>query len=541
MKKMLLLVAAMLTAATTFAQFDTFTGEPTWTKTIVGAVEEASDVYVNAPVAITSQGDVIKTGTFTQAFTFAGATLEPIAKSAYILKYDKDGNEVWGTALKGAATVTAVTTDEEGNIYLAGRFADKVVVGSTNGETVEIEGAEDNTEQVSGFIVAYDKDGKLLAQKAVAPTYDLELFMTALMNDGFYLAEPKFIINKIEVANDKVYASANYMGNCTIDEVELEGKIYDMFGMQSFCFDLNNFAVIQLDKDLTNAKLLANVSTSDEALYGELQMEPQALNFTVDGDNVYVVWTGWGDLTMTTEKGSKDFSFEIGESEGDGNEHGFVVANVTTGDTKAFNAPLEGSVANFYTITGTQVEDGKLYIGGTYIGALAFDNEKTSTSACDAFLAAVNTADFSVAWAATSGIDEGESNKFNEISIPGLFVGDGVASMVVNAIDMDTKAISKCYAFAYVPVMSQSMTVEVPFMLTAGATSIAGTVVNSNINVASTLIYYADEEFVQGIETLDNGQTTDNGAVYNLQGQRVTKATKGVFIQNGKKVIKNEE
>ena len=27
-------------------------------------------------------------------------------------------------------------------------------------------------------------------------------------------------------------------------------------------------------------------------------------------------------------------------------------------------------------------------------------------------------------------------------------------------------------------------------------------------------------------------------AVYNLQGQRVTKATKGVFIQNGKKVIK---
>ena len=42
---------------------------------------------------------------------------------------------------------------------------------------------------------------------------------------------------------------------------------------------------------------------------------------------------------------------------------------------------------------------------------------------------------------------------------------------------------------------------------------------------------------VTGIETIDNGLTIDNGAVYNLQGQKVTKAQKGVFIQNGKKVV----
>ena len=40
-----------------------------------------------------------------------------------------------------------------------------------------------------------------------------------------------------------------------------------------------------------------------------------------------------------------------------------------------------------------------------------------------------------------------------------------------------------------------------------------------------------------GIEAIDNGATTENVAVFNLQGQRVNKAQKGVYIQNGRKVI----
>ena len=43
---------------------------------------------------------------------------------------------------------------------------------------------------------------------------------------------------------------------------------------------------------------------------------------------------------------------------------------------------------------------------------------------------------------------------------------------------------------------------------------------------------------VTGIENMENGTLNmENGAVYNLQGQRVNKAQKGVFIQNGKKVV----
>lgn len=41
-----------------------------------------------------------------------------------------------------------------------------------------------------------------------------------------------------------------------------------------------------------------------------------------------------------------------------------------------------------------------------------------------------------------------------------------------------------------------------------------------------------------GIETIDNRQSTTDNKIYNLAGQRVSKAKGGIFIQNGKKVLK---
>ncbi|MBP5393376.1 MAG: hypothetical protein J6Y59_06135 [Bacteroidaceae bacterium] len=41
-----------------------------------------------------------------------------------------------------------------------------------------------------------------------------------------------------------------------------------------------------------------------------------------------------------------------------------------------------------------------------------------------------------------------------------------------------------------------------------------------------------------GIEAIDNRQSTTDNIIYNLAGQRVSKARGGIFIQNGKKVLK---
>ena len=46
-----------------------------------------------------------------------------------------------------------------------------------------------------------------------------------------------------------------------------------------------------------------------------------------------------------------------------------------------------------------------------------------------------------------------------------------------------------------------------------------------------------DDDDPTGVETIDNGQLTNDNEIYNLAGQRVNKAQKGIYIVNGKKVM----
>ena len=54
-----------------------------------------------------------------------------------------------------------------------------------------------------------------------------------------------------------------------------------------------------------------------------------------------------------------------------------------------------------------------------------------------------------------------------------------------------------------------------------------------------TFIGFDDDAQTTGIQTVNSEKITMNGAIYNLNGQRVEKATKGLYIVNGKKTVKN--
>ena len=45
------------------------------------------------------------------------------------------------------------------------------------------------------------------------------------------------------------------------------------------------------------------------------------------------------------------------------------------------------------------------------------------------------------------------------------------------------------------------------------------------------------EDDASGIDEITTNQRTDDGAIYNLNGQRVENPTKGVYIRNGKKIL----
>ena len=131
-----------------------------------------------------------------------------------------------------------------------------------------------------------------------------------------------------------------------------------------------------------------------------------------------------------------------------------------------------------------------------------------------------------------------DENKFYE-TILGLEMSDiGVVSSIVNTIDMGTNTIVRSNLFAFEPEGRQVLVLTAPSNYTALSTGVAGAVFNSNVGTSTTLCYFADDDFVQGIENIENGTLNiENGAIFNLQGQRVGKAQKGVYIQNGKKVV----
>ena len=56
--------------------------------------------------------------------------------------------------------------------------------------------------------------------------------------------------------------------------------------------------------------------------------------------------------------------------------------------------------------------------------------------------------------------------------------------------------------------------------------------------VKSLVMNFGEDDDATGIKTIDNGQQTTDGAIYNLAGQRLNKMQKGINIINGKKVLK---
>lgn len=402
MKKTLLMIAAcgVLTAAQ--AQTDVAVWSDAFT-----TVDATEDVNYKAPVAVAADGSTYVTGNFTQAFAFGTTFLENTANSAYLAKYNAAGEKQWAVALKGAATIRAIDTDANGNVYIAGVFADVVEMGST-GETETINGMADETEQVSGFIAAYNADGQLLKVKTIIPETDADVSASGVYESKS--GEVYFTINHLEVSGTTLYVSAKYTGDVTVDGMKWEGEYLDIFGIAYS--DLPSNGIMALNAEtLDGARSVLRVATANSLSAN--QMGPETLNFTVDGDDVYVSFIGYGSLKVTTA--DKEETFDLSYVGGI-NEHAAFITAIRNGETtiNVYHATPHDKTASWNNIVAMQVENNKLYVGGTFIGSLGFKPEMTVTGSADMFVACVNTADFTVDWVAQSNLDEGDANQFTE-------------------------------------------------------------------------------------------------------------------------------
>ncbi len=387
-----------------------------WTDnlTTVGA---AADYVRSAPMVLDSDNNTVVTGRYSlqDAFTFGTSIFAGItANDAFIAKYDGEGAKQWVTGINGNAVFTAVATDEEGNIYAAGKFAAEAYVLGTHGDYKTIsDGDVENTSRYSSFIVKYDKNGVVKEAISLVPTADYSI----VTGEAFPVYEPTATINKIQVDGDKVYFSLLSRGAVTIGDLTIEDRYENYY---DYVYqDLNSAAIVSLNaSDLGSAAKVAFFGASDRISYG-VAYQAENVNFTVDNGVVYAGFTGVGTLGLTTAAGTETIALA---DDGFGtSEHAFIFARVEGDKTavKVYNTTATESINILNDIDQMLVYDGKLYVAGTFnVGGLFGGLEYKG--GCDMFVASLNLSDLSLNAAKASGYDE-EDAEHNAEVMTGLF------------------------------------------------------------------------------------------------------------------------
>ena len=386
MKKLFFTLTAFVVALTTFAEKQL---DEDWASSFTPVSDSTELKGVHTAAA--PDGMVYVSSTYNQTFTFAGKEIaDPEGlTSAVIVKYNKEGEELWAVTLFGNAVVHAMDTDAEGNLYAAGNFMEEVSYTGADGASATIASAG----VYSAFVAKISKDGKFETVKVITPAVN-ETVASAVSEWGdplYGMWDPIYVTpNKIQVDGDKVYVSAKYMGD--VADLGWKGSYIDMFGMMYT--DNYSMGVFSLNKaDLGGAANVANVQMT--GIIADTQYYPEALNFVAENGIVYVGFIGFQKLTLTTAAGAEDFSFAATD-EGD-MEHAFVLATIgATTTTKTYNAAAHGKIYTPYNLL-MQIDGENLIIGGTIHGELPFDNQKTTGElASDIFMASVKKADGTV-------------------------------------------------------------------------------------------------------------------------------------------------
>jgi hypothetical protein len=117
-------------------------------------------------IAVSRQGDVFVSGSFTRESQIGGTKLraiDPTDLDAFLAKLNARGEVVWAQAIQGFAfTFTrALALDEDGNVLLTGGFSDFLLIDESR-----LEGSF-----LDSFVAKFTSDGALLWMHATEPRY----------------------------------------------------------------------------------------------------------------------------------------------------------------------------------------------------------------------------------------------------------------------------------------------------------------------------------------------------------------------------------
>ncbi len=464
MRKNLLFVLGLVVTMTAFSQVPT---ETIWSKSFTPITVNLK-MPQNQVMAVDASGAAIVTGTMMQSFTFAGKTIEALTSNAnYIAKYSGTGEELWAVVVEGG-NINAITTDPEGNIYIAGTFKEIISLGSISGNAIEKEGSEDND---NAFLAKYNTNGTALKAEAIIPQPATDNF----------LENPSIEITQLIFINNKIYAAIQSTGaDATIGSINIKGGYY----MENELF-MNLFSrtahVISLSNDLIAEKLIANIGISENGL--DRKSDVTDPKFTINNNTLYIGAEGSGSIKVTTSSDSKEIIYS--PTVEDLVSYGFIIAGIDLNNetitAKNYEITYSGFRSSPLSVSGMTTNNNSIIIVGIYESEKnPFNPDQAKTGVMDMTIASLNS-DLNVNWSITSGYNEGtgaftDSENFNSMTVFGneLDIMATIKNYRKNASNIDEEYISKTYTMTVNMTNGTATTPTVSDATTTINTGIAG-------------------------------------------------------------------
>ncbi|MBQ9362335.1 MAG: hypothetical protein IJT97_02830 [Bacteroidaceae bacterium] len=362
---------------------------------------EDPTAYVDqfAPIAVPSvispDGTIYQTGLYDQMVMIGDDLLENIATSAYITAIDTVTRAPkWSVGIQGAAHITQIVTDATGEyIYVAGTFADDILIGSTDGSIWPSTGTAESHKLVNAFVAKYSKDGILFSVLPILP----------VNNPRYQFTESDLSVTPTALAlyGDQLYLSINYKGGYSVLNNRQYGTIQSAQGI----YNSPCAAVLSLStSNLFDVVRLLDVQADQKSCNAGLGLNSICLTASENGVDVGLFTTGTVSLNFASWnlEEAESYSYQ-GEDEA-----GCLMVRWTDGTHTVKQLPAVGTRDYAYTYTRNFIRSmqrvgSKLYIAGNIATALPFQGTLVPDLWTDQFAVCLDAETYQTKWATITG------------------------------------------------------------------------------------------------------------------------------------------
>ena len=290
MKKKILLFICLVTVATlSFAQKIA----QDW-NTPMGQPRKAGDAASKELVQIDANGNTYVCGEFSQDFTIGDFELLPVGTSAYLAKIDNTGKVQWAVAIQGNLTPTCMTTDSEGNVYIAASCDGDIILNSSDNSQKTLTGNSSSWGDPYNTIFAqYDANGILknsamyLHDNEASTSYVTPMALT-VNGDNIYFA--------LLIGGDIQIGETTFSGSEV--EVTVDGETAPQIA------SLSALRVLSFDKNLTVQKEIASIVFEDGNYYADIP----SFKMNVKDGNLYAAF--YAAATVKVSTGTSSFTIK---------------------------------------------------------------------------------------------------------------------------------------------------------------------------------------------------------------------------------------